>query len=164
MPFTRREPGAGAAAAGSSAGDQQQRPGDLQPQAAGSGARNREQLQRDPSADDLHQDPEQLQRQPGRPEPEPGAISCSQGAKIDNQSGRKGKQTDKRPQAAGTGRIRANYSSCSGILCRDPGARAGNWLQLHQDPEPGAGILTIRTAKKGYRQIITKMLQARIIS
>ena len=39
------EPGAGAAAAGSSAGDQQQRPGDLQPQAAGSGARNREQLQ-----------------------------------------------------------------------------------------------------------------------
>ncbi len=54
-----------AAAAGSSAGirepgagDQRQRPGDLQPQAAGSGARNREQLQRDPSADDLHQDPE----------------------------------------------------------------------------------------------------------
>ena len=39
------EPGAGAAAAGSSAGDQQQRPGDLQPQAAGSGVRNREQLQ-----------------------------------------------------------------------------------------------------------------------
>ena len=58
-----------------------------------------------------------------------GAISGSHGAKIDNQSGRKDKQTDKRPQAAGTGRIRANYSSCSGILCRDPGARAGNWLQ-----------------------------------
>ena len=129
-------------------------PGDLQPQAAGSGARNREQLQ---------QDPEQLQQQPGRSEPEQGAISCSQGAKIDNQSGQKDKQTDKRPQAAGTGRIRANYSSCSGILCRDPGARAGNWLQrdpsaddLHQDPEPGAGILTIRTAKKGIGKLLQK--------
>ena len=63
------EPGAGVAAAGSSAGDQQQRPGDLQPQAAGSGARNREQLQRDPSADDLQQDPE-----PGAGDQERGRV------------------------------------------------------------------------------------------
>jgi len=78
------EPGAGAAAAGSSAGDRQQRPGDLQPQAAGSGARNREQLQRNPSADDLHQDAEQLQRQPGQQDPEPGAGDQERG-RVENE-------------------------------------------------------------------------------
>ena len=54
-----------AAAAGSSAGiwepgagDQQQRPGDLQPQAAGSGARNREQLQQPGRPGDLQRVPD----------------------------------------------------------------------------------------------------------
>ncbi len=47
-------------------------------------------------------------------------FPAATGAELGHQSGRKDKQTDKQPQAAGTGRIRANYSGGSGILCRDP--------------------------------------------
>jgi len=113
---------------------------------------------------------EQLQRQPGQQDPEPGAgdlqrvpFPAATGAELGHQGGRMDKQTDKQPQAAGTGQIWPNQGSGSGILCRDPeqlqqqpgtgsscssqgGHRRGNWLQrdpsaddLHQDPEPGAG-------------------------
>ena len=157
-------------------------------------------LQRDPSADDLHQDPgarcrrsaaarpeicshrqqdpepgnrEQLQRDPlpgaaaraaGIRSRVPGDLqrvpfSAATGAELGHQSSRKGKQTVKQSQAAGTRQIWPE----SGQRQRDPSAD-----DLHQDPEPGAGDQQpgrpeqlqeitkggIRVTEKGYKQKI----------
>jgi len=132
--------------------------GDLQPQAAGSGAGTgsscsgilcrrsaaRAATGRGTGCSGIHQlmicirIREQLQRQPGQQDPEPGAgdlqrvpFPAATGAELGHQGGRMDKQTDKQPQAAGTGQIWPNQGSGSGILCRDP-------EQLQQQPGTGS--------------------------
>ena len=91
-----REPRAGARTAGDPeqvpeiSGHRRQDP-QQQPQAAGSSAEDQPGRQLDPSADDLHQDP--------------GAAAAAE--RVNEQG------NGRRPQAAGTGRIRANLNTGS---------------------------------------------------
>ncbi len=104
---------------------------------------------------------EQLQRQPGQQDPEPGAgdlqrvpFPAATGAELGHQGGRMDKQTDKQPQAAGTGQIWPNQGGGSGILCRDP-------EQLQQQPGTGSSCsnyqLTINQLFTNYQLTINQL-------
>ena len=70
-------------------------------------------------------------------------FPAATGAELGHQSGRKDKQTDKQPQAAGTGRIRATAAgSSAGIRSQVPEISSSGWeicSHRQQDPEPGTG-------------------------